>query len=214
MPRPRPQPDPTAGRFVYRPVLTRVLVAALAGIGAWWAVDLALRGRPASAVLLALWTTAVIAALSCLFWRPAVIVDDAAVELRNVVRDVRVPWSELEDVTTRYALTLHAGGRRHQSWAGAAPGRSSVSRRLPDRRWNPGEVVPAASSRDLHADSGATAFLVEQRWRAWRERHLAGSGPGADGDAPAGVEVRWAPLLPAVAVGAAALATVLAPVLR
>lgn len=198
-------------RQVYRPVLARVLLAAFAGIGVWWAVDLATHGRLGAALLLSLWILAAVAALGCLFWRPAVIVDDVAVELRNVVRDVRVPWDVLEDVTTRYALTLHAGGRRHQSWAGPAPGRTARARRQPDKRWIPGGADPRTASRDLNADSGAAAFLVEQGWRAWRDRR--GSAPPQRPSEPV-VEVRWRLALPAIAVGAAAIAAALTPVLR
>lgn len=212
-------------RRVYRPVLARVLLAVFTAFGGWGVADLVAQGDQAAGVLAGLWLTAAVAALGCLFWRPAVIVDAEAVELRNVVRDVRVPWSCLDDVTTRYTLTLHAGGRRHQSWAGSAPGRPLVAGRLPDERWNPGGVNPSTSSRDLQADSGATAFMVEQGWRAWRERHpggRAGSGDAGSGDAapgevepgrPAEVEVRWRPALPGFAAGSALVAMVLTPVL-
>lgn len=192
---------------MYRPVLSRVLLGAFAAIGVWWAADLALRGRAGEAVLLALWFLAAVAAMACLFWRPAVLVHGDGVELRNVVRDVRVPWAALDDVTTRYTLTLHVGGRRHQSWAGAAPGRGVAPRRLPDDRWNPGGANPGTASRDLRADSGATAFMVEQGWRSWREGRS-----GAEAEPPA-VEVAWRPLLPAVAVVAAVVAAALTPVL-
>lgn len=208
-------------------MLARVLLAVFTAFGGWGVVDLVAQGDPAAGVLAGLWLTAAVAALGCLFWRPAVIVDVEAVELRNVVRDVRVPWPCLDDVTTRYTLTLHAGGRRHQSWAGSAPGRPLVAGRLPDGRWNPGGVNPSTSSRDLRADSGATAFLVEQAWRAWRERlpgGRAGSGAVGSGDAgvrddvpeparPPVVEVRWRPALPGLAAGSALAALLLTPVL-
>jgi hypothetical protein len=193
-------------------MLSRVLLGAFVAIGAWWAVDLALRGRTGEAVLLGLWFVAAVAAMACLFWRPAVLVDGEGVELRNVVRDVRVPWAALDDVTTRYALTLHAGGSSHQSWAGAAPGRGTGARRLPDARWNPGGANPGTPSRDLRADSGATAFMVEQGWRSWRERQ-GGGGAGSRTVEPPSVEVTWRPLLPAIAVVAALVAAALTPVL-
>jgi hypothetical protein len=216
---PRPFASPSAerapGRTVYRPVGARIVVAGLAVIAGWWVVDLAWRGRLGEAVVAGLWLLAALTALGCVFWRPAVVVDDAAVELRNVVRDVRVPWSRLEDVTTRFALTLHAGGRRHSSWAGAAPGRPSVTRRVASGGPNPAVAGPPpadgpTASRDLAADSGVTAFLVEQGWRAWRDRQPAPAHPGGG---PAEVEVRWRPVLPGVAVIAGLLAAALTPVL-
>ena len=39
-----------------------------------------------------------------LFARPAVIVSDAGVELRNVLRTIDLPWPSIERVDTKYAL--------------------------------------------------------------------------------------------------------------
>jgi hypothetical protein len=224
-------------RLVYRPVAGRVLLVACGGVAGWWTIDLAVHGGPGEAAVFGLWTVAALSLLSCLFWRPAVIVDDEAVELRNVARDVRVPWAALDAVETRYTLTLRAGGRRYESWAGPAPGRPSLGgalgsrllhgqrsagggadgHRLPDPRWRPGDVPVPTSSRDLRADSGAAAFIVEQRWRAWRDRHptrpgtaTVGEGSGVEGPCGARpVKVCWRLASPGVAAVAAALAACL-----
>jgi hypothetical protein len=229
----RSSPSGTEGRLVYQPGYSRLLFGIFVAFALWWVIDEALGDHPARAVVTGLWLVAVTTALACLFWRPAVVVDDAGVELRNLVRDVRVPWPALEELDTRYTLTLHSGGRRYQSWAGAAPGRpslgswllsgrgagagagwgaggSAVSGRydhaLPDPRWTAGGGSSApASSRDLRADSGATAFMIEQRWHAWRER--MGATAGVDPGQP--VVVRWRPGLPAVSGAAAVLALLL-----
>jgi hypothetical protein len=223
----------TQGRLVYQPGYSRVLLGIFVVFALWWVVDEAMGDHPARAVVTGLWLLAATAALACLFWRPAVVVDDAGVELRNLVRDVRVPWPALEVLDTRYTLTLHSGGRRYQSWAGAAPGRPSLGSRLlsgrgaaagaawgdggsdafgrhdhalPDPRWTAGGGSSApAASRDLRADSGATAFMIEQRWHAWRER--AGATGVVDPGLP--VVVRWRPGLPTVSGVAAVLALLL-----
>jgi hypothetical protein len=209
-------PRGRGARLVYRPGYSRLLLGIFVGFGLWWVVDEAMGPHPARAVVTGLWLLAIASALACLFWRPAVVVDDDGVELRNLVRDVRVPWPALEDIGTRYALTLHSGGRRYQSWVGAAPGRPSLTARLlcghapPDPRWTAGGGSAAsASSRDLRADSGATAFMIEQRWHAWRE--LVGAGPEVATGRP--VVVSWQPMLPAVSGAAAVLALVLSPLL-
>jgi hypothetical protein len=230
----RPDADP---RLVYQPGYSRVLFGLFVAFALWWVIDEATGPHPARAARTGLWLAAIAAALACLFWRPAVVVDDAGVELHNLVRDVRVPWPALEDLDTRYTLTLQSGGRRYQSWAGAAPGRPSVTRRLisgragegtgwsgapdrhdhalPDPRWTAAGSAAPASSRDLRADSGATAFMIEQRWQAWRDRAGAGSGAEAERgvEVAQGVVVRWRPLLPAVSVAAAVLALALGPLL-
>jgi hypothetical protein len=168
-----------------------------------------------------LWLVAVVAALVAVFWHPAVVVDGDGVELRNVLRSVRVPWAALEDVDTRFALTLVAGGRRHQSWAAPSRGRAPRPRPsdLPsgEERWMP-------ASRHDRSASGVAAALIERRWHEWREAaavraRLAARTPGAaaqpaEEEPPALATVRWTPLLPAVAAGAALLAVLVTVLVR
>jgi len=221
------------GRQVYRPLFPRLLLVTGALFGLWWDVDLLARGRFGLATLTTLWLVAALAAAAALFWRPAVVVDADAVELRNVLQDVRVPWGALDGVDTRYALTLVVGERRLQSWA--APARGRPPRRRPSDLGSAAQEVEEAPASEHHRTaSGVTAHLVEQHWIAWRQgartRALrasleatdaddVGSGAGAgDADAGAGggavVAVRWRVQLPLVAGAAALLAGVLSPLLR
>ncbi|HEY6794750.1 MAG TPA: PH domain-containing protein [Kineosporiaceae bacterium] len=192
----------SGGRLIYRPIFARGLVVVFGAVGLWWDADLVLRGEFAPAALGLLWLVAVCSGLAALFWRPAVIVDDEGAQLRNVLRDVRIPWAALDAVETRYALTLVAAGRRYVSWAGASGGRPP--RRRPG---DPGVPESGPASRHLGTASGATAFLVEQKWQAWRA-----AARDSDGDPPA-VVVRWRLHLLAAAGAAAALAALLTPAL-
>ena len=81
-----------------------------------------------------------------------------------------------------------------------APGHS------PDPQALPGQPS-TRSSRDLRADSGAAAFLVEQRWATWRD--ALGPGAQAGPPEPEAVVVRWNVVAPAVLVACAVLAVVL-----
>jgi Bacterial PH domain len=193
------------GRLIYRPLFARVLIVGFGAVGFWWDADLLLRGDAGPAVLGLLWLGAAGATLVALFWRPAVVVDDEGAELRNVLRDVRIPWAALDAVETRYALTLVAAGRRYASWAGASSGRPP--RQRPSERAVPAPLESGPASRHLRTASGATAFMVEQKWQAWRGR--ASSAP----EDPPAVVVRWRPHLLAVAGIAAALAAALTPAL-
>ena len=114
--------------------------------------------------------------------RPAVEVSPTGVTLRNVVRDVEVPWAALAEVRTRYALTLvTTDGRHFAAWAAPAPGRhtdAGLTRREvgaiggdPD-----GDLPPASAS--TAAPSGAVAAWVRHEWD--RAIDLPGAaGPGA-----------------------------------
>jgi Bacterial PH domain len=164
---------------VYRPVLVRVAYAFTLAGALWWVVVEATGPYPRR-LMLGLPIVVAAAALGyAVFWRPAVKVDEHGVRLLNVARDVHVPWERLEEVQTRYALTLVAVGTPYRSWAAAAPGRPSVLRlrrdgtqsaeHLPDPRWTSGGSHAPAASRALNSDSGAAAFIVEQGWTRWRD---------------------------------------------
>lgn len=223
-----------ADKLVYRPALTRVLALLYLAFAIWLLVTLAVGRHPGSAPRAAAWLLAGGVLLYALFWRPAVLVDSAGVELVNVVRTVQIPWGALESIDTRYALTLHAGSRRYTSWAAPAPSsagstwRSMASRRsgvgphvLADPRWLPGVVGISRPSRDLRSASGAAAFMVETGWAGWRDRPRSEAGSGraeagsgrsdagsgrSDGTV-GGVVVRWD--RPLLAVSAVALALLL-----
>jgi hypothetical protein len=188
-------------RLVYQPVWSRIGAAGYGVFALWWVVEAVAKGRAESVAVVAPVLLAFGAVVYAVFWRPAVIVDDAAAELRNVVRSVRVPWGSLEGIETRFALTLLVGDREYRSWAAAAPGRPSlVARPGPDDAAAGTPVSTASgsgprSSRSLRADSGAAAFMVEQRWVERREEASGGD-----------VQVSWARAWPAVT----ALATVAA----
>jgi hypothetical protein len=67
--------------------------------------------------LFAAWVVFGLAVAWSLFVRPAVLLDAGGVTLRNVVRDVQIPWTQLTDVTTRWNLKVFAGDKGYTSWA-------------------------------------------------------------------------------------------------
>ncbi len=116
-------------------------------------------------------------------WRPAVVIDDAAVTVRNPLRDVRIGWSALDEASFGWSLRLRAGDLSCR--AVAAPGPASMSA-LYDRHVTPGGVL----ERDAVALAGrrpAPALLaVRQRWEA---RRTAPSGGVAATPAVASIAV-------------------------
>jgi hypothetical protein len=51
------------------------------------------------------------------FVRPAVLIDAEGVTIRNIVRDVHIPWAALTDVTTRWNLKVMVGDQGYNAWA-------------------------------------------------------------------------------------------------
>ncbi len=222
-------PGAAGGREVFHPTAVRIGAVVAWAVIVWWLAAVVLGGRAGT-----LWHDGPVLVLVALvvyvlFWRPAVLVDDAGVVLRNLFRDVHLPWATLESVQTRYALTLVGAGRGYRSWAASAPGRPSPvprgvfsssstppsasaggaqATRLPDQRWQVGSGQTNAS-RTLSADSGAAAFLVERRWQAWAEQGHARRPRELGSPPPVFVVLDRRLVAALVAVAAATLAALL-----
>ncbi|WP_394247724.1 PH domain-containing protein [Arthrobacter pityocampae] len=143
-----------------------------------------------------------------LFWYPAVVFDADAVTLRNPLATIRIPWSALIDVDTKYALKLVTPSGAYTAWAAPAPGvwgthagKPEHIRNLPATSYGPGGSVRPGDMKNT--DSGYAAYEVRTRWQG-----LVESGR-IDVDRPGVVHRRWnwpciAGALLVVAVGVAA----------
>jgi len=125
------------------------------------------------------------AALVCflvyiLFWRPRLVVDGQGVTLVNVLRDVRIPFSRIRSVQTRYTMTVETEEGDFSSWAAPAPGRTSAMS-LSRREASGANLMGADLSQGIGAstapntDSGAAALLVRHRWQVWEEKARKGA---------------------------------------
>ncbi|WP_245993205.1 PH domain-containing protein [Xylanimonas allomyrinae] len=159
----------------YRSRFGRVLavVVGVIGLGALVAGLVSDAGATAPFVapvaLVVLWVWAA-------YWRPAVVVSPAGVELRNVTRTVELPWPTIERVETKFALTLHTAYGDYAAWAAPAPGRASVAaagkdaaQNLPPSTYSGGSV----GTGDLaNSASGQAAIIVRTRWEELRDAGL------------------------------------------
>lgn len=173
--------------LVFRPVAPRVLSVVLGMFGLWGLVVEARDGQPRTAVTLAVGMLAYAAGAYALYWRPSVVVHDDGTLLRNVLRDVHVPWSCLVAVTTRFSLTLVTTEGTYRSWAASSSGARADS--------GMGDLVQVGGSGappDRSMDAGAAALMVRQRWDA--RRHVSA----------ADAEVRVRPVLWPLGVAVAA----------
>jgi len=132
------------------------------------------------AVVIAIWTGEVSlvwvypgAALLVLFswsalWRPYVEVGDAGIQVQNVTHRVDIPWEALVHVDTRRALTLHTAHGQYTAWSAPAPGFVSAamaSRRAANREARAAGGAPGHGDL-MGTDSGNTALVIRERWRA------------------------------------------------
>ncbi|WP_323959024.1 PH domain-containing protein [Arthrobacter sp. JZ12] len=189
-------PQRPAGTTVFRPRSSRWILV-IAGV----VVGVGLAASVASSGFQSLASTAPLLAIGAvawwLFWYPTVVVGPAAVELRNPVRTVTVPWGALIHVDTKYALKLVTPGGSYSAWAAPAPGVRGTYAGKPEHMKNlPGTSYgPAGSVRpgDLtNTDSGLAALLVRTEWQRQVESGLIDT----DGAESARVvrQLNWLPL--------------------
>jgi hypothetical protein len=175
----------------FRPRLAPMLAVTWYVIAAFGAYDLIRRGDgrevPVGLVILALITIMVYAIAQ----RPAVIAGPSGVLLRNVVRDVWLPWHAVKSIEAKWSLSLATQDRTFGSWAVTG---SNAHRPRRQRTLGTG---PAATPQPVHVVS----WTVPDRLEQMRRRGLHGERSGT-------VEVR-----PAWAVIAAFLGDVVALVL-
>ncbi|MFJ6001241.1 PH domain-containing protein [Arthrobacter sp. NPDC092385] len=105
-----------------------------------------------------------------LFWYPAVVIAEDSVTLRNPLATIRVPWSALIDVDTKYALKLVTPSGAFTAWAAPAPGvwgthagKPEHVTNLPSTSYGPGGSVRPGDLKNT--DSGYAAYLVRSRWQ-------------------------------------------------
>ncbi|WP_162605934.1 PH domain-containing protein [Jiangella aurantiaca] len=104
-------------------------------------------------------------------WRPAVVIDDAAVTVRNPLRDVRIGWSALDEAGFGWSLQLRAGELSCR--AVAAPGPASMSA-LYDRHVTPGGVLERDAVMRAGQRPAPALLAVRQRWEARRSQPSGG----------------------------------------
>jgi hypothetical protein len=105
-----------------------------------------------------------------LYIRPYVSVTDGFVEIGNPFRTHRVPWGDIDEVDSRYALTLVTKGRRSiRAWAAPAPGaRTALATRREEVSRTPGEGDSRRPADAEGTASGDAAGLVRRRLEAYR----------------------------------------------
>ncbi|MGB3737705.1 MAG: PH domain-containing protein [Ilumatobacter sp.] len=160
----------------FRPGFGRGLTVLVALIAAVTAVTVTVTSGLTDALLTLPWLALLAATCWAFFWRPSVVVSDAGVRLVNVTRTIDVPWPAVNDVDTRFALTLETAYGRFRAWAAPAPGagsalRSSMRMRRPAST-DPDDVVEHESSSmgDIAGSaSGEAARIVRRRWEGLRD---------------------------------------------
>ena len=199
------QPEkPVTFRSTFNKVLCIVAWAALAVVLVVVLVTPGALERP----FIPLGLVAVAAIVWALLWSPHLRVDDDAVTIANVLREIRVPWAALIEVDTKYSLTLRVPGKLYSATAAPAPGQVvglRASRAHRGRAASRGDLVRPGDLAST--DSGQAANLVRSRWDRLREAGAIETGVAAT--TPVGIRPRTAQIATVVAAVAVLIAGIL-----
>lgn len=160
------------------------------------------------------WVLFALALVWSLFVRPAVVLDDDGVTLRNVFRDIHIPWVRVTDAESRWNLKVLVGDRAYTAWAISSQVErpKSVSggmfAMLPGRL----DKYARADARPSTPAPKVTASMVARSIEQAKEEYAEAVAQGALAAAPDGqVRIAWVPMvfamliLPAIAVVALSL---------
>jgi hypothetical protein len=154
------------------------------------------------------WVLLIMALVWALFVRPAVMIDEDGVTLRNVVKDVHIPWARVTDVEFRWNLKVWVEDRVYTAWA------ISSQAQRPKSGTGMFTMMPGRLNKHASADAApstsapkVTAFLVARTIEQAKEEYDEAVASGKIKATPdARVRTAWAPLviavvmLPAIAV--------------
>ena len=183
--------------LVFRSTVARVVAWIFIAFAAVNLVDVIMRGRGPSgriafAVLVALALIAFVLGL-----RPAVIADSREVRLRNLLRDVSVPWKAVTAIDTTDALRVHAGPAVFRSWSiapgnrarrralalktDAAQGSAALIQRRQGLADEPTRISSPISSRRSGGLRGEAGGAPQDRWSWAAMACLSAAGPSSWG---------------------------------
>ena len=97
-----------------------------------------------------------------LFLKPYVLLFDEGIKIVNPTKEITATWDLVEEIETKYSMSIHVNERTYYAWAAPAPsGRHS-------RRMNKSDPFPGADSArrvgdSLQSDSGVCAYMANIR---------------------------------------------------
>ncbi|WP_214468583.1 PH domain-containing protein [Microbacterium flavescens] len=157
----------------FRPRGGQIIAWVAIGICALGLVFVAITDGVPSLIVWA-WPIVLVAWLAwILYIRPYVQISEGFIEIGNVFRTHRVPWGDVTDVDSRYALTIHTtGGRSIRAWAAPAPSaRQAMTTHREEVARTPGEGDTRRPSDAEGTASGDATALVR---RTLEQYHRSG----------------------------------------
>jgi len=189
-------------RHVFRQRSSVGLAVVCGAVGLFLLLSLARNWAHYPRPLSAAWVLLGLAVAWSVFVRPAVLLDVEGVTVRNVLRDVHVPWARLTGVESRWNLKVFVGERGYTAWAISSqvkpPKRTSdgmfgrLSPRGLERQFG---ADASRSTNALKVTASTVARSIEQAKREYDEAVALGQLPEVTDGL---VRITWVPLVLAV----------------
>jgi hypothetical protein len=97
-----------------------------------------------------------------LFLKPFVLIFDEGIKIVNPTKEITVGWDLVEEIETKYSMSILASGQTFYAWAAPAPS-GRHSRRMHNTDLLPGADAPRRVGDSLRSDSGVCAHIAKMR---------------------------------------------------
>ena len=97
-----------------------------------------------------------------LFLKPYVLLFDEGIKIVNPTKEITATWDLVEEIETKYSMSIHVNERTYYAWAAPAPS-GRHSRRMHKSDLLPGADAPRRVGDSLKSDSGVCAYMANIR---------------------------------------------------
>ena len=97
-----------------------------------------------------------------LFLKPYVLLFDEGIKIVNPTKEITATWDLVEEIETKYSMSIHIHDRTYYAWAAPAPS-GRHSRRMSKTDLLPGADAPRRVGDSLQSDSGVCAYMANIR---------------------------------------------------
>jgi hypothetical protein len=97
-----------------------------------------------------------------LFLKPYVLLFDEGIKIVNPTKEILATWDLVEEIETKYSMSIQIRGENHFAWAAPAPS-GRHSRRMHKSDLLPGADDPRRVGDSLKSDSGICAYMAKTR---------------------------------------------------
>ena len=97
-----------------------------------------------------------------LFLKPYVLLFDEGIKIVNPTKEITATWDLVEEIETRYSMSIQINDRTYYAWAAPAPS-GRHSRRMNKNDLFPGAASPRRVGDSLQSDSGVCAYMANIR---------------------------------------------------